>query len=220
MLPSILKYILSMYASILFTVEGASLGTTTPTRILYGLTSSNGGGFLIRDMLLLSVTPSLLSSPLELFIYIYCACANIDLRPWNKCLPLLDLVGIEIFICSALFQPGQPPLICIACGFFTGIGGGLITAIIRKQIHGAADILTSNRVFALLISILVYSCRGSGRVLSLVILPIIFSFLNGSFRHAAKERLESMIDRARVNDAIWKAKPVFYQPILEPVYTP
>lgn len=220
MLPDILKYILSMYASILFTVEGATLGTTAQTRILYGLTSSNGGGFLIRDMLLLSVTPALLSSPLELFIYIYFACANIDLRPWNKWLPLLDLVGIEIFICCALFQPGQAPLICIACGFFTGIGGGLVTAIIRKQIHRVADILTSNRVFALLISILVYSCQGPGRILSLVILPIVFSFLSNSFKYAVKELLESLIDRARVNDAIWKAKPFFYQPILEPIYTP
>lgn len=115
---------------------------------LSGILVTYGGGFFLRDLLLLHTRPALLSNTPEFFIalvicilsamfYNYSVVRNIFERDTTVCFfSILDAIGLaEFIVCgvdrAALYTNCFP--VIVGSGLCTGIGGGIIAANI---IHG------------------------------------------------------------------------------------
>lgn len=180
----ILLWLIDTFASILFAYEGGQLVDSPYLRVFIGLLECCGGGAILRDWLLLHRIPVILSDPVMLFI---CAkAALIDLSYCPVLLPLADVYGIGIFIIGG---SGHGHSFCekTLCGFFSGTGGGFLSAVVRGKIRRIKDLATLNRILSIVFSFLhnlpmddsnnIYNFQ-----LWKLLLPFFFVLLDSRFR--------------------------------------
>lgn len=145
MVFAILQTTLSYINNITFMVNGiltARQKKLHPSvQLLCGLSSAFFGGIFLRDLTLLHLVPAAYDNPLEFAAIVFIGVLTIFIlknRTPGKHLCFLlhiaDLAGTAAFASAGYKRgmlAGAPWWICLASGFVTACGGGVIAAAIR-----------------------------------------------------------------------------------------
>ena len=157
-----IQLIVEVLGTIAFSISGAMLAIQRKMDLFgvlfLGLVTASGGGF-IRDVVLGIVPPSMFVSPMLIPVGLITSFYTFLAIHWNQhlipylpeglfqwILNLTDAVGLGLFTVlgvNAAIDAGYGDChkFAIFLGMLTGVGGGMLPAILRKHIYACASLL-------------------------------------------------------------------------------
>lgn len=140
--------------------------------MLYGF----GGGFFLRDLLILGKTPSFFSAGMLVFAavipgvyvstseYYHILKYIVNLQSVKVLICVMDSMGIAAAIIGGVERGinfGAKGVAVISCGIVSCIGGGLISQIFqRKPLKEKMKIISLYRIYAIILVLFYFSLRG------------------------------------------------------------
>lgn len=167
-------------ATILFAIEGAQYGNNAMERFLFGLLESSGGGFLLRDIILMNRIPVLLSSPLEILTCLYIAIhyKSFEFILRKRLLPIFDAISAVAFVVAGSNQVGYDSYMRFLFGVCSGCGGGLIRGILLHQLCSVREALSPYRILTITVSLINQILPTEEKQIAFVLIVIAYALYN------------------------------------------